>query len=60
MVTLELSPKEAAMLRDVLVSYTSDLRMEVADTDSMEFREGLKEREAFLKRLIQKLEGTQA
>jgi hypothetical protein len=58
MLTLELSPNEAATLRDVLASYLSDLRMEIADTDSMDFREGLKEREALLKRLMQQLQGT--
>jgi hypothetical protein len=56
MITLELSPKEADMLRDILVSYVSDLRMEISNTDSMDVREGLKEREVLLKRLIQQLE----
>mgnify|MGYP001774160955 CR=1 FL=1 len=60
MITIELSPKEADMLRDVLVSYVSDLRMEISNTDSMDFRENLKEREAFLKRVIRQLEGAQA
>jgi hypothetical protein len=60
MITIELSPKEADMLRDVLVSYVSDLRMEISNTDSMDFRENLKEREAFLKRIIQQLGGAQA
>ena len=34
------------MLREVLENYLSDLRMEIADTDSMDFREGLKHRKS--------------
>jgi hypothetical protein len=34
----------------------SDLRMEVADTDSMQLREDLKREEAFLKKLLQQLD----
>jgi hypothetical protein len=34
----------------------SDLRMEIADTDSMQFREDLKRQEALLSRLLQRLE----
>ncbi len=55
MITIELTSKEAEMLRFVLASYLSDLRMEIADTDSMDFREGLKEREAFLKKMLRQL-----
>ncbi len=55
MITVELTSKEAEMLRFVLASYLSDLRMEIADTDSMDFREGLKEREAFLKKILRQL-----
>lgn len=55
MVQLTLAPQEATMLRDVLESYVSDLRMEISNTDSMEFREGLKSREEFLKKILQQL-----
>lgn len=55
MVTIELTSREAEMLRFVLDSYLSDLRMEIADTDSMDFREALKEREVFLKKVLQQL-----
>ena len=56
MLSLQLSETEAMSLREILVSYLSDLRMEIADTDSMNFREGLKKREVFIKKLIQRLE----
>ncbi len=44
MIRIDLSEAEAATLQDVLDSYLSDLRMEIADTDRMDFREGLKKR----------------
>jgi hypothetical protein len=56
MVRIDLTQPEAAILRDVLDNYVSDLRMEIADTDSMHLREELKGREAFLKHLIGRLE----
>lgn len=56
MVTIELTQEEARMLREVLTSYLSDLRMEIADTDSKAFREALKEGEVFLKDLLHRLE----
>jgi hypothetical protein len=55
MVQITLTTDEAATLREVLETYVSDLRMEIADTDSMDFRERLKAEEAFLKRLIGQL-----
>jgi hypothetical protein len=36
--------------------YLSDLRMEIADTDLMQFREVLKRQEAMLKKLLQQLD----
>lgn len=55
MAQLTLNQDEAEMLKDVLVSYLSDLRMEIADTDMQDFREGLKAKEVFLKDLINRL-----
>ena len=55
MPTLNLTAGEGAMLREILTSYLSDLRMEIANTDSMDFRQGLKKREVFLSRLLQDL-----
>ena len=57
MIQIELSSEESEILREVLTSYLSDLRMEIADTENMDFREALKKKEAFLKELIQRLEG---
>ena len=54
---LELTPGEAKELRHVLKSYLSDLRMEVAGTDSFDFRQTLKRSEALLKRIIGQLQG---
>jgi hypothetical protein len=55
MTQFELSPEEAAVLRDALDGYLSDLRMEIADTDRMAFREELKRQEAILRRLLERL-----
>lgn len=55
MAKLILDDEEAGMLRDILDGYLSDLRMEIADTDSQDFREILKRRKAFLGRLLEQL-----
>ncbi len=55
MPSLELNSEEARILADVLEDYVSDLRMEIANTDSMEVREELKGREVFLKDLLRQL-----
>ena len=52
MFQITLTAAEAADLREVLESYLSELRMEIANTDSMDFRERLKQREGLLKRLL--------
>ena len=52
MVHLALKPTEAEVLRMVLESYLSDLRMEIADTDSMDYREKLKARKTVLRRIV--------
>jgi hypothetical protein len=50
--TLELNADEVEHLRFILDSYLSDLRMEIADTERHEFREMLKRREEFIKKLL--------
>ena len=52
MIHLDLSPEDARLLRDVLESYLGDLRMEIAGTESLSFRENLKKTEVLLKTLI--------
>ena len=53
---MDLSKEEAELLRRVLSGYLSDLRMEVAGTDSPSFRQGLKDEEITIKKLISELE----
>jgi len=59
MVQIELTEEMAGMMREVLVSHLSELRMEIAYTNRKEFREYLKGRaellEGFLAGLDQKL-----
>ena len=55
MVRLELTDAEAVNLKEILAYYLSELRMEIADTDSMDFRENLKLKEAFIKDLLGQL-----
>ncbi len=56
MAQITLTVEEATALRDMLSIYVSDLRMEVAGTDSQPFRENLKRQEASLKRVLQQLD----
>jgi hypothetical protein len=55
MVQINLTTDEVVMLSDILKHYLSDLRMEVADTDTLDFRDKLKQEEAFLNRVLQQL-----
>lgn len=52
MVQIELTPTEADILKTVLESYLSDLRMEIGDTDSMDFREELKAKKMVLRKVV--------
>ena len=52
MMRLELSNAEERILREVLESTLSDLRMEMADTDSKDFRDTLKERKRVLEKVL--------
>ena len=52
MVLLNFSEEELKMFKEILESYLSDLRMEIADTDRMDFREDLKKKERFLNELL--------
>lgn len=56
MLRIELTTDEVSTLQEVITSYVSDLRVEVARTDRMELREALKAREALLKGLLTRLE----
>lgn len=52
---LDLAEGEANVLRDVLTDYLSDLRMEIVDTDQMDFRDTLKERKRVLEKVLEDL-----
>jgi hypothetical protein len=54
--TIQLADEEAEVLRSVLEEYITDLRMEVSNTDNMDFREALKRKEEILKRLAGQLQ----
>ena len=56
MAQITLTQEEAATLRRILSNYVSDLRMEIADTDSWQFRQNLKHEEALLKKLLEQLD----
>ncbi len=58
MIELDLTDKETQVLRDVLENYLSDLRMEIAATDLMAFRDMLKERKQILLKVVQSLGGS--
>jgi len=57
MVKIEVTPEEAEELRAILENYLSDLRMEIVDTDSPDYRDMLKKRRDFMARLISQLKG---
>ncbi|HKJ22612.1 MAG TPA: hypothetical protein VKA13_05955 [Gammaproteobacteria bacterium] len=52
MIQLELTDDEQGILKTALESYISDLRMEIADTDNMDFRNKLKEKEQVLNKVV--------
>jgi len=54
-VEIRLTEDEARGLAQVLESYLSDLRMEIADTDSQDFRDSLKARKALLEDVLERL-----
>ena len=55
MPTIELTPAEAELLKEILTIDLGELRMEIADTDLKSFRQNLKQKEEVIKRLIERL-----
>lgn len=55
MIHLDLDRHDAEALRAALESYLADLRMEIAGTDSMDFRENLKGTKATLRKIANEL-----
>ncbi len=57
---LELTPQELAAVQRIVRQYYMDLRAEIYRTDSSIFKDGLKEEEAELEKLMRKLENLTA
>jgi hypothetical protein len=55
--SVELTGEERAVLTEILGNYLSDLRMEIVDTDSIEFKNGLRVRKEVIQELLRKLQG---
>jgi len=58
MIQLDLSEEEVQILKEVLESAHSDLRMEIADTDRKDFRDTLKGRKAVIAKALESLGGS--
>ncbi len=57
MIQLDLSDEEAQVLKEVLETAHSDLRMQIADTDRKDFRDMLKARKAVIAKVLDGLQG---
>ena len=60
MVQLDLSDEEVQVLKEVLETAHSDLRMQIADTDRKDFRDMLKGRKAVIAKVLESLGGSGA
>jgi hypothetical protein len=58
MIQIELAEPEARIFGEILEGVLSDLRMEIADTDRMDFRESLKQRKSVIQRVLDQLAET--
>jgi hypothetical protein len=56
MPTLELDKTEIEILTEVLGSVISELGYEIANTDSLDYRNGLKDKKAGLTAILQRLQ----
>jgi hypothetical protein len=56
MAQITLTPEEAATLRRILGNYVSDLRVEIMNTDSWQFRQNLRHEEVLLRKLLEQLD----
>ena len=55
MIQLDLTKEEKDILTEILENDLSDLRMEITDTDSSDFREMLKKQKEVLKKVLETL-----
>jgi len=60
MVQIMITEEERALLMDILENDISELRMEIANTDRQGYRDMLKNREALMKTIHQRLEQASA
>jgi hypothetical protein len=60
MATIELTAEEAGRMAEILENYLSDLRMEIVDTESQVFRDGLKTTKELVMRVIDQLKAVRA
>lgn len=58
MIQLNLTEDERILLKDLLETCLSDLRVEIISTDSLEYKEMLKERKEILIKLQKALNGS--
>ncbi|MEZ5144042.1 MAG: hypothetical protein R2726_16205 [Acidimicrobiales bacterium] len=54
---LHLDDDDVSLLRELLDAAFRDLRMEIADTDNVEYKEGLRSREDRLRALLDQVGG---
>lgn len=59
MLTLDLSPAEQAVLRQVLEDAVSEMGTEISGTDSKDYRDDLKDRREVLQKVIAALSAAQ-
>lgn len=55
MPTFEFTSEELELLREILTSDLSELRMEIVDTDNSRFKDGLKHRKQIMMDILEKL-----
>jgi len=55
MITFEMTQDEANIVQNVIERYLYHLQVEIMHTDKREFRDALKQREKFLKEIIDRL-----
>jgi hypothetical protein len=56
MIQIELTHENADMLREMVASHLSELRMEIASTDRRDFRDYLRKRGEFLDQFLHQLD----
>ena len=57
MAGLDLTQEDADLLREILSGDLSELRYEISNTDSHDFREQLRKKQGLLERMIEQLGG---